>query len=97
MIKSIVIALFLASLAYSQPPKFTYIGELKAGSASIAARNGCPTVFDWDGDGKKDLLLGQFDAGNIRFYRNTGSASQPALAPHEFLKAGGSNISLPSG
>lgn len=44
----------------------------------------CPSrpsayVADWDGDGKKDLLLGTGRAG-VLFYRNIGTAKKPKLA-----------------
>ncbi|AOC54544.1 Alkaline phosphatase [Microcystis aeruginosa NIES-2481] len=38
-----------------------------------------PTFVDIDGDGDLDAFVGD-SAGNIRFYRNTGSASAPAFA-----------------
>jgi len=31
-----------------------------------------PCLADLDGDGKKDLLVGQFNKGKIRVYRNEG-------------------------
>jgi hypothetical protein len=38
-----------------------------------------PYVIDWDGDGKKDLLVG-FESPEIRFYRNVGTDKNPQLA-----------------
>lgn len=56
-----------------------------------------PQMFDWNGDGSKDLVLGQFGAGNIRFYPNVGDDSAPVFRGFEFMRAGGVNITLPSG
>ncbi|MFC1492425.1 hypothetical protein ACFL6O_00575 [candidate division KSB1 bacterium] len=56
-----------------------------------------PTVADWNNDGKKDLVVGQFGKGKIRLYLNQGTDSRPAFNGFEYLKAGGKEISLPSG
>lgn len=37
-----------------------------------------PYVIDWDGDGKKDLLVGSADP-TILFFRNTGTNRRPGL------------------
>lgn len=41
-----------------------------------------PAVFDWDRDGKKDLLLGEFETGEcyLRVYRNEGSNDAPRFS-----------------
>jgi len=46
---------------------------------------------DWDGDGKKDLLCGD-SAGQVTFFRNTGTAETSVLAAGVRLKAGGEEI-----
>jgi len=43
-----------------------------------------PYVVDWDGDGKKDLLVGTEEA-KVLFYRNVGTAAAPRLAAGEDL------------
>lgn len=53
-----------------------------------------PCVTDWNGDGKKDLILGQFGGGKIRYYENIGTNLEPAFGNFEFLKADGQEISL---
>jgi hypothetical protein len=73
--------------------------RIEAGGAPIDSAIGhlVPCVADWDGDGKKDLLVGQFEGGKVRFYRNTGTDAAPAFGEFEYLKAGGKDISLPAG
>ena len=56
-----------------------------------------PCVTDWNSDGSKDLIIGQFEAGKIRLYLNQGSDSAPTFNDSEFLHAGGVEISLPAG
>lgn len=38
-----------------------------------------PAVFDWTGDGKKDLLIGEFETGEcyVRVYENVGTNAEP--------------------
>ena len=56
-----------------------------------------PYYGDIDGDGKKDLLVGQFGAGKLKVFRNTGSNSQPVYDGFEWFQAGGTDGSIPSG
>lgn len=51
-----------------------------------------PCWADVDGDGKKDLLVGQFHQGKIRVYKNRGEGR---LAAGEWLKAGGAEAEIP--
>lgn len=39
-----------------------------------------PFVYDWNGDGKPDLLVGQFGGGKLGVYLNQGSAQAPKYA-----------------
>jgi hypothetical protein len=52
-----------------------------------------PTVVDWDGDGDKDLLVGE-TYGKIYYYENTGTDSSPSFTSGQPLKAGGSTLSV---
>ncbi len=56
-----------------------------------------PCVSDWNNDGKKDLIVGQLSGGKVRLYLNQGTDSAPVFKDFGYLKAGGEEISLPSG
>lgn len=48
-----------------------------------------PCVFDWNGDGVKDILIGEFGAGhksNVKIFLNTGTNKKPKFKK-EFLYA----------
>ena len=51
-----------------------------------------PCWADIDGDGKKDLLVGQFNLGKIRIFKNIGDAK---LGAGEWLKADGKVAEVP--
>jgi len=56
-----------------------------------------PFVCDFDGDGIKDLLVGQFGGGALTIYRNEGTNAQPRLAAGARFQAGGKDGTVPSG
>lgn len=52
-----------------------------------------PVVVDWDGDGNKDLLVGE-TYGNIYYYRNIGPDGNPIFSTSVRLSAGGTTIDV---
>jgi hypothetical protein len=63
-------------------------GAVRVESPGYAA----PCWADIDGDGKKDLLVGQFRQGKIRIFKNLGGNK---LAAGEWLKAEGEVAEVP--
>ena len=53
-----------------------------------------PWVADVDGDGLRDLVVGDF-SGLFRFYRNEGTNKEPRYAKAVNLKAGGVEAKVP--
>jgi hypothetical protein len=51
-----------------------------------------PCWADVDGDGKKDLLVGQFAKGKIAVYKNLGGGK---LAERQWLQADGKDAEVP--
>jgi hypothetical protein len=73
--------------------------QIEADGQAIDARIGhlVPAAVDWNGDGKKDLLVGQFIGGKIHLYLNKGTDAEPKLTDAGELEAGGKVISLAAG
>ena len=55
-----------------------------------------PFHADFDGDGKRDLLVGQFGGGKLRVYKNTGTEAEPKFANYEYFKAGADLGTVPA-
>jgi hypothetical protein len=58
------------------------------GPVSTDVGHAHPRLHDLDGDGKRDLLVGQFGGGKCRVYRNVGTDAAPAFGELEWLMAG---------
>ncbi len=56
-----------------------------------------PKACDWNNDGKKDLLVGQFKDGAIRLYLNQGTDAAPVFEDSTVLQAGGKPVKLDAG
>lgn len=72
---------------------------VEAGGRAIDVEGGnsAPFFHDMDGDGLRDLLVGQFEQGSVRLYKNVGARGAPRFAGHEFLRAGDALLEVPYG
>ncbi|MBM3331581.1 hypothetical protein FJY68_06975 [candidate division WOR-3 bacterium] len=96
---SVLLAL-LAVVAFAQTPVFEAPVALEANGGPInvgTGGNASPFLVDWNGDGRQDLLLGQYSAGKVRFYANIGEDTAPVFGDFEYLQADGADISVSSG
>jgi hypothetical protein len=65
--------------------------ETTTSSTSFAGGRPSPYLYDWDGDGKRDLLVGT-EKGQVWFYRNEGKDHAPRFGKGTPLRAGGKEI-----
>ena len=72
---------------------------IMAGEEPISVKVGhaAPFMADMDGDGKRDLLVGQMGDGHLRIYKNTGSNQAPAFAAFSLFRAAGEDAKVPTG
>lgn len=76
----------------AKAPVFGKPRALRAGGKPLVVPGDAgPFAADWDGDGKIDLLVGAGD-GSVWFYRNVGTAKEPALAAGVRLVAPGTVV-----
>jgi len=61
---------------------------------TVPNKRSSPVVFDFDGDGNKDLLTGDTE-GQILFYRNVGTDANPAFSGYSLVQSDGAAINLP--
>jgi hypothetical protein len=82
-------------LAAPQGPQFEPAVRLQAGDSAVSTEKpgyACPCWHDVDGDGKKDLVVGQFAGGKMKVYPGAGGAK---LGAGEWLKAEGAVAEVP--
>lgn len=73
--------------------------KIEAGGKVIDVEVGhlVPDVVDWNNDGKKDMVVGQFKPGGIQLYLNEGTDAKPVFGEGTFLNAGDKPIKLDAG
>ncbi len=77
----------------------------------VTTGHASPYIYDFNGDGKRDLLVGEFGSGTyggetpsksslanarLRVYLNKGSNASPRYDGFKYLQADGENASVPS-
>ncbi len=89
--------LLLLNTGTDKAPVFAKAVPIKAGAKNLKANmRVCPVVFDWNKDGKKDLLCAD-EFGNVTYFQNVGSDANPAFDKGVPVKARGWPLSPPAG
>ena len=80
-----------ASDAFPFCKKYSPVKELNGVAHSYA----CPTLFDLNGDGLLDLIVGEITAdckGKVRIYLNRGTPTSPDFADFAYLQKNGRDV-----
>jgi len=98
------ICIYCISILSAQIPTFkegrriTYFGRdlrnVYSNSSTGYNYYAVPCVTDWNGDGKKDLLVGNFYKGWIHLYLNSGTNNQPVFRSETRMQANSADISV---
>jgi len=86
----------LVPVATAQPAQLRPAQPLYAGAVPLEPGDyAIPCVADWNGDGKKDLIVGYRYADKVALYLNAGSDPSPIFTNYVNLQAGGADIYVP--
>lgn len=78
---------------FHQPARLQAAGEF----INVDQGHSTPFIHDFNKDGKRDLLVGQFGGGKLRIYLNTGSNKEPVYETQRWFKTEGEFGTVPSG
>ena len=91
----LTMTLLLVAVPTPQGPEFHPPVRLAVGREPIRLDSpgyASPCWFDVDSDGKGDLVVGQFDGGKMRFYKNRGAGK---LGAGVWIEADGNTAEVP--
>ena len=95
---TIGLACLSAGAVYAGIPELDEGVYIQSGSGPLTVKHyTAPSVIDWNNDGKKDLLVGQFNNGNVWLFLNQGADAQPKFGTGQRLLVGGVNITTSYG
>lgn len=95
MTLTLLLAILVTAMGTGSSDEFHPPTRLMADGVPVRVESpgyACPCWADIDGDGKKDLLVGQFKGGKISVYKSLGDGK---LAPAQWLSANGKPLEVP--
>jgi hypothetical protein len=85
------VRVYLNTGSAASPVLDTYFYAQSDGADLVVPASGClgafPAVHDWDGDSRKDLIVGMAD-GRVQLFLNVNSDADPQFGPATFLQVG---------
>lgn len=91
------LSIFLTALAFASNAAADVATDLlpgiylqdSSGDITVSAWS-VPLVFDWNNDGKKDLLIGENSGGTngyVKYYENIGTDARPLFGSPVYIQA----------
>ena len=90
-------AAIVAAKAAAQGLEAPFRVEAEGKPIDVEIGHAAPYVYDFDRDGVRDLLVGQFGQGRCRVYKNLGTDAAPKFGKFEWFQAGGDIASVKAG
>ena len=99
MTRAMLVLLIAAAVSAGERSEFLSPVRIVADGKPIDTEVGhaAPFVADFDGDGVRDLLVGQFGDGILWIFRNEGTDSRPKLAAGVKFKGESPDGRVPTG
>lgn len=94
---SAALLLFAGAFAYGQDLEKPVRLEAAGQAIDTEIGHAAPYVYDFDKDGKRDLLVGQFGEGKLKIYKNLGTNEKPRFGEPSWFEAGGEVATVPAG
>lgn len=76
------------------PPRQVMIGDRPIDIQRSG--HSAPCFADIDGDGLRDLIVGEYFEGRVRVYHNSGSMMEPKFKDFTWIHAGSGHAKVPS-
>ncbi len=98
MMRRIALAFLWVGAAYAAVPELEEGVYVQSGNGPLTVKYfTAPSVIDWNNDGRKDLLVGQFTYGNVWLFLNQGLDAQPVFGAGQQVKVGTTPITTTYG
>ena len=97
MLKTASMLLLASTVAHALPVLNPGVNIQNNGSDLLVSLYSAPTVVDWNNDGKKDLVVGQFYYGNVFVFLNVGTDASPVFNGGTAIQSGGVDITTSYG
>ena len=96
-VRTLALALTLSSAWAASDLEAPFRVEAAGKPIDTDIGHAAPLAADFDGDGRFDLLVGQFGEGKLKIYLNQGTAAAPKFSTFTWFKAEGAFGKVPAG
>lgn len=91
-----ILFFLLSETLYTYTPDLELKGKIQSGAQPLKVdQYSVPTIVDWNDDGAKDLIVGQYMWGYVWIYLNQGTNLNPTFGRGQKITSSGEPISMP--